>query len=338
VIRDCALRRSRLPFALVTSPARLKAWIGTLPPATRAVAVMAMASLMFSCMHALIRGITQDLHPFEVAFFRAVLGIFVLMPVMIRHNFQQLRTGKIKLHAARGILNAIAMLSFFYAVKLTELGTVTALGFTAPLFATVLAALILGEVIRIRRATAIAVGFVGTLIILRPGFIEIDIGPMLIIFSSLVWAFALMVIKVMTRTESNVTITTYASLFLSPITLVAAIPFWQWPTPEQWVILVVIGTIGTLAQMGLNLALKLGDASIVLPIDFTKLIWAAMLGFVLFGEFPDMFTWIGGFLIFASTTYIGVREARLKREGRMAPSPPSTPVDRDPPSVDKTGS
>lgn len=330
-----AAEPSNLP--LVISRDALEARLKSLPPATIAVVVMALAALMFSVMHAMIRSVTQEMHPFEVAFFRAFVGIFVLLPVMIRHNFEQLRTKNIKLHALRGVLNAVAMLSFFSGVKLTELGVVAALGFTAPLFATLLAVFILGEVIRIRRATAILVGFVGTLVILRPGYIPLEVGPLLIIFSSLVWSFALMVIKVMTRTESNVTITTYASIFLSPITLAAAIPFWTWPTVDQWLILIAIGAIGTLAQMGLNAALKLGEASVVLPVDFTKLIWAALLGFILFDEFPDLFTWIGGLMIFASTTYIGIREARLKKEGRMKPTAASTPVDRDPP-VDQSGS
>src|SRR3546814_5884142 len=121
---------------------------------------------------------------------------------------------------------------------------------------------------------------------------------MLVIGSSVVWAFALMIIKVLTRTESSVTITAYASICLSPICLVAAIPHWTWPGVEQLAWLAGIGIVGTVAQTVMNQSFKLADASAVLPIDFSKLLWASALGFAMFGEVPDLVTWIGGALIF----------------------------------------
>jgi drug/metabolite transporter (DMT)-like permease len=178
---------------------------------------------------------------------------------------------------------------------------------------------VLGEVVRARRWTAIAIGFIGTLIILRPGVIEIGIGPILIVVSAAIWSVALMVIKVMTRTDSSVTISLYASIFLSPIVLLAALPFWDWPSGEQLARMFVLATFGTVAQTLMNQSLKLADTSVVLPVDFTKLIWAALLGFLVFGEVPDIYTWTGGLLIFASTTYIAIRESRLKREREPAP-------------------
>jgi drug/metabolite transporter (DMT)-like permease len=273
---------------------------------------MAIAAVLFVLMHTIVRGMAGELHPFEIAFFRAFLGIFVLAPVVIQDRGASLRTGKLKLHALRGVLNAGAMLCFFYGLSITPLAQVTALGFSAPLFATVLAVFILGEVVRVRRWTAIVIGFIGTLIILRPGVIDVGIGPVLIVLSSAIWSVALMVIKVMTRTESSVTISLYASIFLSPIILAAAFPFWEWPSLEQFARMFVLATFGTIAQTLMNQSLKLADTSVVLPVDFTKLIWASILGFLVFGEIPDVYTWIGGLLIFASTTYIAIRESRLK--------------------------
>jgi drug/metabolite transporter (DMT)-like permease len=277
---------------------------------------MAIAAVLFVAMHTIVRGMSGELHPFEIAFFRAFLGVFVLAPVVIRDRGASLRTTNLKLHLLRGVLNAGAMLSFFYGLSITPLAQVTALGFSAPLFATVLAVIFLGEVVRIRRWTAIVIGFVGTLIILRPGVIEVGIGPILIILSSAIWSVALMVIKVMTRTDSSVTISLYASLFLSPIVLAAAFPFWEWPSLEQFARMFVLATFGTIAQTLMNQSLKLADISVILPVDFTKLIWAAILGFLVFGEIPDIYTWVGGFLIFASTTYIAIRESRLKKTRR----------------------
>jgi drug/metabolite transporter (DMT)-like permease len=246
-----------------------------------------------------------------------VFGFAALAPVFVRQRWAPLRTRNLKLFALRGVLNSAAMLMFFYSLSITPLATVAALGFTAPLFATLLAMLVLGEVVRLRRWTAILVGFAGTLIILRPGVIEVGLGPLLVIGSSVVWSVALMVIKVLTRTESSVTITAYASIFLTPVCLAAALPYWTWPGLEQLGWLAVIGVLGTVAQTAMNQSFKYADASAVLPMDFSKLIWAAAIGFALFGEIPDLWTWLGGALIFASATYIGIRESRMRKRAAV---------------------
>ncbi len=295
------------------------------------ILMMAIAAAAFSVMHAGIRHVSSDMHPFEIAFFRVVFGFVALAPIFLRDGWAPLVTTKLRLFGIRGALNAGAMLMFFYSLAITPLATVAALGFTAPLFATLLAMLFLGEVVRLRRWTAIILGFVGAMVILRPGVIEVGLGPLLVLGSSVVWAVALMIIKVLTRTESSVTITAYASIFLSPVCLVAALPFWVWPSLEQLIWLAAIGVIGTIAQTAMNQSFKLADASAVLPVDFSKLLWAAAIGYTLFGEVPDLWTWIGGAMIFGSATYIGIREARLKKEGRLPESPPSTAVDRAPP-------
>ena len=252
--------------------------------------MMAAAAAAFSFMHAAIRHLSGEMHPFEIAFFRVFFGFVALAPVFMRQGWAPLQTKNVKLFAYRGLLNAAAMLMFFYSLSITPLATVAALGFTAPLFATLLAMLMLGEVVRLRRWTAILIGFAGTLIILRPGVVEVGLGPLLVVASSVVWAFALMIIKVLTRTESSVTITAYASIFLSPICLAVAIPYWTWPGLEQLAWLAAIGVVGTIAQTAMNQSFKLADASAVLPVDFTKLIWASAIGFALFGEIPDIWT------------------------------------------------
>lgn len=302
--------------------------------------MMALAALAFSSMHTMVKHVSvntgdEGMHAFEIAFFRIFFGFVALAPIFLREGWAPLKTTKLKLFAWRGGINAVAMLMFFYGLTITPLATAAALGFTAPIFATLLAMAVLGEVVRVRRLTAIAVGFAGALVILRPGVVEIGLGPLLVLGSSIVWACALMIIKILTRTESSVTITAYASIFLSPICLIAALPYWVWPDLEQLAWLFAIGVAGTIAQTSMNQALKLADASAVLPVDFTKLIWAALLGFLIFAEIPDAWTWIGGAMIFASATYIGIRESRLKKQGAIADTPPSTAVDRAPPIPDK---
>jgi drug/metabolite transporter (DMT)-like permease len=300
--------------------ASLKQSAARLPAPVRGVLLMAIAAAMFVCMHAIIRDLGKNaaLHPFEIAFFRSFLGLFILAPLLIRQRFRPLRTNNMKMLFLRGAVNAAAMLMFFHGLSITPLAEATALSFTAPLFATLLAMLFLGEVVRIRRWIAILIGFAGTLVIIQPGVTEVGLGPILILTATILWSFALIIIKSLTRTESNVTITVYASVFLSPFTLVAASFVWRWPTVEEAGWLCLIAFLGTIAQIAMNQSLKLADASVVLPVDFSKLIWAAFIGFFFFGELPDIYTWIGGAMIFISTTYIAVRESRLKKQ--IAPS------------------
>jgi drug/metabolite transporter (DMT)-like permease len=327
----CSARSARVSYRVLILQSKIKTRLAAIPDAALGVIYMALAAVAFTAMHALIRVVTTEIHPFEAAFFRVFFGLFVLAPVIMQVGFSSLKTKRWGLFGLRGILNAIAMLCFFVGMSQTELALATALGFTAPLFATVLAIFFLGEVVRIRRWTAIIIGFVGALIILRPGFVDLSFGPMLIVTSAAVWSVALMVIKVLTRTESSVTITTYASIYLSPVILIIAIPYWTWPSWEMYFWLFLMAALGTFAQTALNQALKLADASVVLPVDFTKLIWATLLGFAMFDEIPDVYTWGGGLLIFLSTTYIGVRESRLRRERTAT----SGSVDASEPKRDK---
>ena len=179
---------------------------------------------------------------------------------------------------------------------------------TAPLFAAVLAVLVLREVFRWQRWAAILFGFAGTLVIIRPGIVEVDTGPIIILLSSGIWGLILIVIKSLGKRDSTPTIVTYMVLFMSPLALIPALFVWTWPTVEELGVLLLMGTMGTVAHLTLTQALRVGEAAVVMPMDFFKLIWAAALGFLIFSELPDVFTWIGGFMIFASATYLGLRE------------------------------
>jgi len=280
------------------------------------VGLMLGSTLLFAAMHASIRHLSADLHPFEMAFFRNVFGLLFVVPWIVRYGLVLLRTERIGLHLVRTAFNLMAMLSFFYALSITPLSEVTALGFTAPIFTTVLAVLVLREVVGPRRWAAIAIGFVGTLIILRPGFHEVGAGQLLTLFSSLAWACALMAIKTLSRTESSVTIIAYMGLLMIPASLVPAVFVWQWPVGAQWWWLVAIGLLGGAGQLCMTEALKQADTSVVMPIDFCKLIWVAVIAYLAFGEIPGLYTWLGGAVIFSSTMYIAYREQSRARPVR----------------------
>ena len=149
-----------------------------------------------------------------------------------------------------------------------------------------------------------------------------NLGAMLVLFSSAVWALALLVIKILSREDSAVTIAFYAAILLTPFSLIPAVFVWTWPSPEQWFWLACIGTVGASMHLTIAQAFKLADATAVLPIDFTKLIWAALVGYVFFAEIPEMWTWLGAIVIFSSSIYIAYRENRAKRD--QPGKPPST--------------
>ena len=283
----------------------------------RALALMFVSTMGFSIMHVLVRHLSGGLHPFEIAFFRNLFGLIVIVPWFLRYGTAVLKTQKLPLHLLRSALNVVAMLCFFYALSITPLSEVAALSFTAPIFATILAVLILHEVVRARRWVAILFGFAGTFVAIRPGFAEVGLGAMLLIVQSMLWGCALVVIKVLGRSDSSVTIAAYMTLLMIPLSLVPALWFWQTPSLDELGWLVLIGVIGTVAQLLMTQALKEGEAAVVMPVDFFKLIWAAILGYVFFAEIPTVYTWIGGTMIFAAATYIAYRESVL----RQAPIP-----------------
>ena len=279
-------------------------------PETRGILLMCVSTLGFAIMHTLIRYSSHELHPVQIAFFRNIFGFLVFLPILASRGTAFLRTRRIGLHAARGALNMCAMFMFFYALSIVEVARATALAFSAPVFAGILSVVFLGERFRVHRWSAIAAGFLGMLIILRPGLIPFELGPFLVVASSLLWATVIIIIKVMSRTESSLAIVAYMNIFLAVFSLGPALFVWQWPGPEAWGLMVAIGVTGTLGQLGLSQALAEADPTVVMPFDFLRLIWVSALGFLIFGEIPDVFVWVGGAVIFAAGFYLAWRENR----------------------------
>jgi drug/metabolite transporter (DMT)-like permease len=306
---------------------RLQHRIVALPPTVKAVCLSVFAALMFQSMNAVIRHTASTgVHPFEVAFFRNLFGLFVLMPLLVRYGLQVMRTSRFHLHVARGLLNVTSMLCFFYAVSVTPLANVASLGFTLPLFVTVYAAILLKEKVRARRLTALVVGVAGALMIVRPGSDEMNVGTLIVLGGTAVWGLALMVIKVQARTESPLTITVWSSIMLSMLSFFPAITVWEWPDQTQFLWLGLTGILGTTGTLAVAQALKLAEANAIMPFDFVKFIWAALLGYFAFGELPDAWVWIGGTVIFSSTVYLTYREAQLARAGQLKRSNPAAPA------------
>ena len=278
------------------------------------IGLMIIATVLFSVMHASIKYMSSSLHPFEIAFFRNLFGLIVIAPWFIRYGLEPLKTKKIKLHLARSFFNVIAMLSFFYSLSIAPLADVASLAFTAPLFASILAVVFLKEIIGIKRIIAIILGFIGAIIVIDPVYSSINNGHILTLLSASVWSVSLIIIKILGRTESSVTITSYMVIIMIPLSGIAALFYWETPTINDLIFLVIIGISGTAAQMLLAQALRQGDTSIIMPFDFLKLIWAVGIGYLFFFEVPSLNTWLGSIIIFLSTLYIAYREKILSKK------------------------
>jgi len=283
---------------------------------------MLLGTLCLAGMHTVIHHVSVNVHPFLVTFFRLLFGLIAVLPFFLKQGWAPLRTKRLGLLTVRGVLNVGAMLSFFTALSLAPLADITALSFTAPLFATLLAVLILKERVGWRRWTAIGLGFLGTMIVLRPGFAEISTGYALALMATIFWGACVIIVKKLSKTESAVTITTYMSLVMAPLALIPALFVWTWPGLEDFLWLAFLGTLGGCGQLAVSQSLKLADTHVAMPVDFMRLIWVSATGYVFFGDVPDGFIWIGGAVIFASTAYITLRERqRHLRERRQEELP-----------------
>jgi drug/metabolite transporter (DMT)-like permease len=296
-----------------TAPAgRIARWIARARSGRlRVILLMLASTLLFSGMHATIRFVSSELHPFEITFFRNLFGLTVVLPWFLRYGLKPLRTTRFPLHATRACLNICSMLCFFYALSITPLAEATALTFTGPIFATALAVLILHEVVGPWRWFAILVGFAGTLVILRPGFADVGLGPLLAIASALIWAVTLIGIKELTRTDSAVTITSYMIVLLIPLALIPALFVWEWPTLRQLGWLCLLGTLGSGGHLLMNHALKDSDTNVIMSVDFVRLVWVALIGYAVFAEVPELYTWLGGAMI-CGAVYLTYRDGRAK--------------------------
>ncbi len=281
------------------------------------MALMAIFACVVSVSHTMVRALSTEIHSMEIALFRTVIPLFVLIPMLIR---QGSRTGEIwwrttrpGLQILRGLFGGASMLAWFYTLSLIPVADATALSFTVVIFVAVGAAIVLSEKVGVRRWSAIAIGIIGTMVILRPGAQAISLGAVTAIFASITWAAAVLTVKVLSRSDSPTTIVFYSSVTFTILAIGPALYFWTWPTWEQLAMLVSIGLLALIAQMSMTTAMRDADTTAVMPVDFTRLIWAAVIGYLWFGEFPDLWTWIGGGIVFASTLYITYREGRVKQ-------------------------
>ncbi|MEX2453423.1 MAG: DMT family transporter [Rhodospirillaceae bacterium] len=278
-----------------------------LPGPVRGVCWMLASGVSLTLMAAIVRHMSAELHTFQIALFRSALGLVFMAPWLIRNRMSGMRTDKIPWYMLRAVATCIASLGFFYALGEIPLADAVAIMFSRPLYGTVFAVVFLGEIVGARRWVAVAVGFAGVLVMVRPGFEAVNLGLVSVFVASIAGAAAAVLIRYLSRTESPDTITMYYAVFTTPVMVIPAIVFWIDPTWEQVGWLVLMGLLGTIGQRAMSRGFAAADASLMLPVDFCRLIFAALFGFFLFAELPSVYTAVGAALIFAATVYIARR-------------------------------
>ena len=283
------------------------------------VALLAIGATLFgSFMGAGVKLLSNDLHPIIICFYRCLMGLIIITPFVARNNFKALQTDNMRLQIFRALINIISMICWFSAIGMMHFEKATALGFTTPLFTTVLAVLILGEVIRFHRTAALLLGFIGILIIIRPGYMPFEFGTILMLIASFSFSFVLIFVKKLSATDSSLTIIFYHLIYMTPVFFILSLFYWENINLNQLIIFTLMGASGLLSHWCLAQAFKMSDTTFVMPLQFTKLIWASLIGLFIFAEQPDIWTWVGGIIIFISVVYITYREA-FKKKGTSKP-------------------
>ncbi|HRO86652.1 MAG TPA: DMT family transporter [Chiayiivirga sp.] len=280
----------------------------------RAIVMMLVSTLFFGSMAVMIRLASAELHPFEIAFFRNLFGFAFALPLLLRHGIGLLRTSHLSLYFVRCLIGIGSMLCGFWAIVHLPLAEAISISYAAPLFVTIGAALVLGEVVRIRRWTAVVVGFLGVLLIVRPGAASFNVHTLAALAAAVLSGSVAISIKFLSRTEKPDAIVLYTTLLWVPMSLVPALFVWTWPHGITWLWVVLAGFFGTAGHMFWTRALKLGDASLLTPISFVQVLVVGVYGWLLFDETVDRWTAAGATVVLASNYYIAYRETKLARQ------------------------
>jgi drug/metabolite transporter (DMT)-like permease len=275
---------------------------------------MLLTGLLFVAVTGVVRHLGTDMNPMQAAFIRYAFGVVLIAPVLLRMFTARAAPSRLGLHMLRGVAHGTAVMLWFFAMARIPIAQVTAIGFTTPIFTTMGAVLFLGEVLHARRIAAVVVSFLGTLIILRPGAVSIELGALAQLAAAPLFACSFLIAKKLTETESSASIVAYMSVFVTLALLPPALLVWRTPTLTELGWLFVTAIFATAGHYTFTRAMQTVELTVLQPFSFLQLVWATLLGFYAFSEVPDIWTLSGGAIIIASVTYIAHREARAAGE------------------------
>ena len=274
---------------------------------------MVLTGIMFVGVTVAVRYLGTSMNPVQAGFIRYAFGLLMVLPLLSRAGVLSLHSKRIGFHALRGLAHGCGVMLWFFAMSRIPIAEVTALGFTAPVFTTLGAALFLRERLRSYRVIAMLAGFAGALLILRPGFREIDIGALAQVAAAPLFACSFLMAKSATRTESSTMIVVMLSVFCTLTLALPALAVWRTPTLEELELLFATAALATTGHYCMTRAFKAAEVSAVQPFTFLQLVWATLLGLVLFDEHPDLWIALGGALIVTAASWMAHREVQSQR-------------------------
>jgi len=276
-------------------------------PLAKAIAAMILGGVSLSFMQASVKLISLELHPFVITLYRTALVAIVLLPVLVWRGRQIFKTASVKLQVLRGTIGGVGMLCGFSGLSLVPLAEATALLFTMPIFSTLLSILFLSEKVGWKRWAAILTGFSGILVIAQPEA-SFNIGYLFLLGAAFSWSISLLIAKKLTQKDTIISITFWQAMGCLPLAFLASVSVWEVPSGPQLGYLLGIAALGTLGHALVYSAIKVGKISVILPMDYIRILWSAALGFILFGHLPTAHLYAGSLLIIGATSFLSLRE------------------------------
>ena len=279
-----------------------------------AIFLIIISIIFGTLMGTFIKLAQEELNVFTTGFLRFFFGFIIIIPYILKTKFEVFSTKNLKIHILRSALNLPAMLLGFAALAMLPLEKMTAIHFIVPIIVTILAVIFLKEKIYLYRSIALVMGFLGMLIILRPGIIDISIGIYMALISSLIWSVVIILTKKVSKDDSAITILSHQYVYMSLFSFPLVIYFWDQPSLKTIIFILCAAMSGTILHIALNHAYKLVDVTMTQPYSFLGLVVSSIIGYFVFSDKPDFYTWLGASVIFCGVLLISYRELQLNKE------------------------
>ena len=279
-----------------------------------AIFLIIISIIFGTLMGTFIKLAQEELNVFTTGFLRFFFGFLIITPYILKTKFEVFSTKNLKIHILRSALNLPAMLLGFAALAMLPLEKMTAIHFIVPIIVTILAVIFLKEKIYLYRSIALMIGFLGMLIILRPGIIDISIGIYMALISSLIWSVVIILTKKVSKDDSAITILSHQYVYMSLFSFPLVIYFWDQPSLKTIIFILCAAMSGTILHIALNHAYKLVDVTMTQPYSFLGLVVSSIIGYFVFSDKPDFYTWLGASVIFCGVLLISYRELQLNKE------------------------
>ena len=275
-----------------------------------AIILISLSTLFEIMMFTVLRIVQSDINVYTTSFFRFFFSLIILIPYIFYTKFYFIKTNNIKKHLVRSSLNLPAMYLTFGALTMIPLEKINAIHFLNPLFVSIFALIFFKEKIYTYRVISLILGFVGIIVVIRPGLIPLEIGSFMVLGSTVLWALCIIITKDITKEESAINILIFQCIFMSLFTFIIAYFNWELPSSDQLMLLFLSALFGNVFHLMINHSFKIADLTLTAPFRYSVLIWGSLFGFLFFNEIPDFFTWIGGTIIFLSILILTYYESK----------------------------